>query len=184
MRTSLHCFRRPSTSKRAKAVFSTVSVVRMACATCWKWSNSGAQGCGQGGQRGDQLFGRQRDADDAGGGGKDLFGWAAEDFLRGGAGGAGGGQAGWPAAQLALPALMATTRTRPPVARRCSLSTMSGRGDDAVGGEGGGGAGRRIGHDEGKVGAAALLEAGLGGAKAEAAGMRNWDASDMVVQPI
>ena len=32
----------------------------------------------------------------------------------------------WPAAQLALPALMATTRTRPPVARRFSLSTISG----------------------------------------------------------
>ena len=42
-------------------------------------------------------------------------------------------------------------------------------GGDAVGGEDGGGAGRLIGDDEGKVGAAALLEAGFGGAKAEAA---------------
>src|SRR5271169_5419213 len=32
----------------------------------------------------------------------------------------------WPAAQLALPALMAATRTLPPVARRCSLSTING----------------------------------------------------------
>ena len=32
----------------------------------------------------------------------------------------------WPTAQLALPALMATTRTLPPVARRCSASTRSG----------------------------------------------------------
>ena len=78
-------------------------------------------------------------------------------------------QAGLPAAQLALPALMATTRTWPPVARRCSLSTMQRRGDDAVGGEGRGGAGRRIGHDEGEVGAAAAFEAGLGGGKTEAA---------------
>ncbi len=33
---------------------------------------------------------------------------------------------GSPAAQLALPALMAATRTRLPVARRWALSTMSG----------------------------------------------------------
>jgi len=42
-------------------------------------------------------------------------------------------------------------------------------GGDAVGGEGGGGARRGVGHDEGKVVAAALLESGFGRAKAEAA---------------
>ena len=83
----------------------------------------------------------------------------------------------WPAAQLALPALMAATRTLPPVARRCSLSTISGAAVDAVGGEGGGGAGRCVGHDEGEVGAAALLEPGFGGAKAEAA--RNEELGDV-----
>jgi hypothetical protein len=43
-------------------------------------------------------------------------------------------------------------------------------GDDAVGGECGGGAGGLIGYDEGEVGAAALFESGSGGAEAEAAG--------------
>ena len=44
------------------------------------------------------------------------------------------------------------------------------RGDHAVRGECGGGAGRRVGNNQGKVGPAAGLEAGLGGAKAETAG--------------
>jgi hypothetical protein len=43
-----------------------------------------------------------------------------------------------------------------------------GSGRDAIGGEGGGGAGRPVGHDESKVGAPAGLEACLGGAEAEA----------------
>ena len=76
----------------------------------------------------------------------------------------------WPAAQLALPALMATTRTLPPVAREVLLVDDEGRGGDAVGGEGGGGAGGRVGDDEGKVGAAAGFEAGFDGAEAETAG--------------
>jgi hypothetical protein len=44
------------------------------------------------------------------------------------------------------------------------------RGSDAVGGEGRGGAGRRLGNDQGKVSAAALFETGLGGAEVKAFG--------------
>jgi hypothetical protein len=65
---------------------------------------------------------------------------------------------------LALPALMAATRTFPQV----FLVHNQRRGGNAVGREDGGGAGRRIGHDESKVGAAALLEPRFCGAKAKA----------------
>ena len=77
------------TSNRANAVFSTVSVVRMACATCWKWSDLRSERCGELRQGGDELFRRQGNADDAGGGGEDLF-WPAGKCLGGcAAGGAG-----------------------------------------------------------------------------------------------
>ena len=65
---------------------------------------------------------------------------------------------------------MATTRTVPPVAREMFLINEQRRGFDTIGGEGGGGAGGRVGNDESEVGAAALLEAGLGGAETKSAG--------------
>ena len=86
----------------------------------------GADGLGQTGQRGNEFFRGQRNADDASGRGEDFFGRqpkvsaAALQVARAAS------RPAWPAAQLALPALMATTRTLPPVARRCSLSTISG----------------------------------------------------------
>ena len=48
---------------------------------------------GEHGHRGDELFRRQRDADDAGGGRKDFLRSAPKDFSGGCAGGACGGQA-------------------------------------------------------------------------------------------
>ena len=76
----------------------------------------------------------------------------------------------WPAAQLALPALMATTRTLPPVARRCSASMSSGAAltrlpVNAAAADAGASATIRA-----KSSAAALLQAGLGRSKAKAAG--------------
>ncbi len=117
---------RPASSRRAKATFSTVSVVRMAVAASWKWLGSDPERRGKIGQHCGQLFRRQRNADDAGRRRKHLLGAAIESLCRGGTGGARGLEPGRPAAQLALPALMATTRTWPPVALRCCLSMMSG----------------------------------------------------------
>ena len=162
--------RRPATSMRAKAVFSTVSVVRMAWATSWKWSDSEPSEAASAGiaamsfsagsgtpmtpvEEGKTSSGRQPKTSAA-----------ASQVARAAS------RPAWPAAQLALPALMATTRTLPPVARRCSLVDEKRRGVDAVAGEGCGGAGRGVGDDQRKVGAAARLEAGLDGAEAEAAG--------------
>ena len=87
-----------------------------------------------------------------------------------GAGGARGIEAGLPAAQLALPALMATTRTRPPVARRFSLSMMSGAAVTRLAVKAAAALAGSSATIRAKSGAAALLEAGLGGAETKAAG--------------
>ncbi len=76
----------------------------------------------------------------------------------------------WPAAQLALPALMATTRTLPPVALRCCLSTMSGAAITRLEVKAAAALAGASATISGKVGTAALLEAGFDGAESEAAG--------------
>ena len=78
------------------------------------------------GSDGDEFFRRQRHADDAGRRWKDLFRAATEARAAAAQVARAALKPASPAAQLALPALMATTRTRPPVALRCSLSMMSG----------------------------------------------------------
>ena len=125
---------------------------------------------GERGENGDQLFRRQGDADDAGGRGENLLGRAIEDRGGGGAGDAGGDHAGLTSGAVGVAGVDGGHANTPATGAEMLFVHDQRRGDDAVGCEGGGGAGRRIGHDEGKVGAAALLEAGFDSAKAEAAG--------------
>ena len=115
-----------ATSMWAKAVFSTVSVVRMALAASMKRSDSAPMEAARSGntaiifsagsgapmtpvEEGNTSSVRQAKA------------WAAAAHTARAA-----SRPAWPAAQLALPALMATTRTLPPVARKCSLSRITG----------------------------------------------------------
>jgi hypothetical protein len=85
-----------------------------------------AERCGEGGKDGDQLFRGKRDADDAGGGRKDFLGQAAEDFGGGVAGGARGGQTGFAGGAVGVAGVDGDYANMLPVARRLSLSTMSG----------------------------------------------------------
>ena len=129
-----------------------------------------AQRLGKSGEGGDELLGRQGDTDDSGGRGKDFFRLAAEDMCGGGAGGAGSGQTGFASGAIGVAGVDGGYADTAAGGAEMGLVDNERRGGDAVGGEGGGGACRLIGDDEGKVGAAALLEASFGGAKAEAAG--------------
>jgi hypothetical protein len=180
MRTSRAAPSLPPISSRAKAVFSTVSVVRMAWAACWKWSNSEPSEARPARADGDQLFRRQRNADDAGGRGKTSSARQPKIFAAAAQVARAASSPAWPAAQLALPALMAATRTRPRGAQMLLVNDER-RGDDAVGGEGGGGAGRSASATmRAKSVRPLFLQAGLGGAEAEAAGDENREKSLMV----
>ena len=129
-----------------------------------------AQRRGQSRQDGDQLFSRQWDADDARGRRKDLLGRAMEELSRCGAGGAGGGHAWFTGGAVRVAGIDGhDADAAAGGAEMFLVHNKRGRGD-AVGCERGGGACGGISHDEGKVCAAALLEAGLGSAKAEAPG--------------
>src|ERR1019366_9470670 len=130
----------------------------------------GVQMGGQSGQRGDDFFSRQRNADDAGGGGKNFFGAAGEELGDGRAGGAGRIQPGLAGGAVGVAGIDGHSAQLASGGSQFLLLQDQRRGGDAVGGVGGGGAGRLVGHDEGKVGVAALLEPGLGCTKAEAAG--------------
>ena len=116
----------PPRSSRANAVFSTVSVVRMAWAASWNCVGSAASDASRSGraaasfstgrgtpmipvEEGNTSSARQPNRSAA-------AAQVARAALRPAS----------PAAQLALPALMATTRTCPPVAFKCSLSIISG----------------------------------------------------------
>ena len=94
MRTSRTAPSPPADSSRAKAIFSTISVVRMACAASRKMTRVSAERGSKLGQRRDQLFRGQRNANDPGRRRKNLFGAAAEGLRSGGAGGARGTQPG------------------------------------------------------------------------------------------
>jgi hypothetical protein len=94
-----------------------------------------AQGCYQGGQRRDQLFGRQRDADDAGGGGKDLSGRTLEERAAAAQVASGGGQAGLTRGAVGVAGIDGHHAY---AAARCAqmlLVDNDGRGSDQVGGE-------------------------------------------------
>ena len=88
---------------------------------------------------------------------------------------------GSPAAQLALPALMAATRTWPPVAREMSLVDDERCGGDAIGGEDGGGAGRESATMRAKSVRPLFLRPALAAPKRKPRGRRNWETSDMSV---
>ena len=155
-------------SSRANAVFSTVSVVRMACAASMKAVRLRAQMPSPVPAKPRSAFPRAAARRSCPSMTETLPPRGSRRRLRrGSAGGRAASRPACPAAQLALPALMATTRTLPPVARKCSLSTIKRRGNHAVGGERGCGAGRHIGHNQREIGASAGLQAGLGSAKTE-----------------
>ncbi len=160
----------PATSMRAKAVFSTVSVVRMAWATSRKWSDSAPSDAASAGMTSMSFCGRQRHADDAGGGWEDFLRAAGEDAGGGIAGGAGGVEAGLAGGAVGVAGVDGHDAHFAPGGAQVLLVHDEGRGDDAVGGEGRGGAGWRVGDDEGEVGAAAGFDAGFDGAEAESAG--------------
>ena len=90
--------------------------------------------------------------------GKTSSGAAGEDLGGGGAGGAGGVEAGLAGGAVGVAGVDGDHAHFAPGGAQVLLVHDERRGDDAVGGEGGGGAGRRVGDDEGKVGAAAGLE--------------------------
>ena len=75
-----------------------------------------------------------------------------------------------PAAQFALPALIATTRTRPPLALKFSLSIMSGAAMTRFDVNAAAALAGTIRNNQGKVHAAAGLHTGLYRAKSKAAG--------------
>jgi len=93
-----------------------------------------------------------------------------EELGGGGAGGAAAAKPGSPAAQLAFPALMATTLTRLPVARRFSLSTMMGAARTRLAVKEAAALAGASATMRAKSAAAALLQPGFDSAKAEAAG--------------
>jgi hypothetical protein len=129
-----------------------------------------AQMGGQAGQRGDDFFSRQRNADDAGRGGENLFRAAGEKLSDGLAGGASRIQPGLTGGAVGVAGVDGHGAQLASGSSQVLLVEDQRRGGDAVGSIGCGGADRLVGHDEGKVGVAALLEPRLGCAKAEAAG--------------
>ena len=144
----------------------------------------GAERCGKSGQDGDELFRGQRDADDAGGRWKNLFRAAAENAGGGGAGGAGGAETGLASGTVGIAGVDGDNAHAAAGGAQMLLVNDEGRGDDAVRGEGRGSAGRRVRDNEGEVGAAAGLQAGLDGAKAESAGDENESKGRSWAQPI
>ena len=135
-----------------------------------KWSGSAPSEAASAGMHVNELLRRQRDADDAGGGGEDFLGLAGEDLGRGVAGGVGGVETGLAGGAVGVAGVDGHDAHLAAGGAEMLLVHDERRGGDAVGGEGGGGAGRRVGDDEGKVGAAAGFDAGLDGAKAKSAG--------------
>jgi hypothetical protein len=141
----------------------------MAWAACWKWSKSAPS---------DRPPGRADAAISfsAGSGtpmmpveeGKTSSGRQPKSWAAGLAGGAGRIQAGLASGAVGVAGVDGGYAHLASGGLQMLLVHNQRRGGDAVGGESGGGAGWRIGHDEGKVGAAALLQARFGSAKAEA----------------
>ena len=146
----------------------------MACATCWKWSESAPRDAARAGSTAMSFS--------AGSGtpmmpveeGKTSSGGQPKIFCGGRAGGARGVQAGLPRGAVGVAGIDGDNAHLAAGGAQVFLVHNQRRGGDAVGGEGGGGAGRRVGDDEGKVGAAALFEPGLGCAKTKAARERKF----------
>jgi len=101
------------------------------------------QRCGEGGQGGDELFSRERDADDARGRRKDLLGRAVKEFGDGIARGVGGGQAGGAGGAVGVSGVDGDGADLAAGSAQVFFIDDEGRGSDAVGREGGGGAGVR-----------------------------------------
>ena len=116
----------PATSRRANAVLSTVSVVRMAWAACEKWlvsspseaANSGMTAISfSAGSGTPMIAGRRR---------KYLFGAAAKDASRGGAGLARSPQSRFAGRAVCISGIDRNHTDFPPVALRFSLSMSRG----------------------------------------------------------
>jgi len=116
-----------------------------------------------------QFLHRERNANDAGGRREDFLGPALEDFRRGRTGGSSCRQSRFARGTIGIAGV---NRNQPHTACGCTqifLVDNQRSGYYAVGSKGRGCACRRVCSDEGKVGAAALLEARLGGPEAKAA---------------
>ena len=118
----------------------------------------GANGCGQRGHDVDELLSRQGHADDAGGRRKYLLRPAGEDARGGFAGGVGGIEAGLSGGAVGVAGVDGHDAHFSGGGGEVLLVYDERRGDDAVGREGRGGAGRRVGDDEREVGASAGFE--------------------------
>src|ERR1039457_7329178 len=116
----------PGTLRRAKAVFSAVSVVRMAWATCWKWSKSEPRAAARPGRTA-MSFSAGRGTpmtpveDGKTSSGRQWKSWAAAAQVARAA-----ARPASPAAQLAVPALRAAMRTRAPGGRGSVLWVVKG----------------------------------------------------------
>jgi hypothetical protein len=98
----------------------------MACATCWKWSNSGPSEAESAGS-GDEFFRRERDADDAGGRGKTSSAGHAEDSAAAASQVARAAAMPWLArGAVGVAGVDGDYADRLPEARRFSLSMISG----------------------------------------------------------
>ena len=113
--------------------------------------------------------------------GKTSSGWQPKMLGDGFARGAGRVQAGLAGGAVGVAGVDGDNAQPTSGGAQVLLVDNEGRGGDAVGGEGGGGACWHVSHNEGKVGATALLEPGLGGAKTKTTGKKNWETSDILV---
>ena len=129
-----------------------------------------AEGGGKFGKRGNEFFRRQRDADDAGGGREDFFRLAVKGFGGGFAGGARGVDAGLADRAVGVAGVDGDDAHFAAGGAEMFRIDEERCGVDAITGEGGGGGSRCVGDDQGEVSAAALLQSGLDGSKAKAAG--------------
>ncbi len=127
-----------------------------------------AEGGLGGGERGDELFCGERDADDAGGGGDDLVEDDAEVLGDGDAGAPGGFDAGVAGGAVGVAGVDDHGGDTAASGFEMAATDDDGRGDDLIAGEHGRGVGAVVADGEREVRLAAGFDAGGGGSPAEA----------------